>query len=1102
MVTLPACGLLIPELPQLLSRRRLTDLLHSREYKLIMLVAPMGFGKTSLAREYAAWVGHHNPGQPGAFAWLSLDQKHIKWNVRLFLQVLFRALKHENAAPRLNLGPLELTLNELKSDLELTSEVLSSLIYSFINILADYSQPLLLVLDDFHAISENPQIIEIVNTLLLNTPTNLRILINSRLFPGLDVLRLTMEDQFLLINKGHLRFTREEIAALLILRGKDPSLAERVEKRSEGWAAMVMLSLRAITNAAEISFVGESSNPLTNLFGSLVEETLRNLDGQLRHFLENCSILEAWMDAAVTGALLGDTTKGDKQALAYLSQLEKLGLTEPHKMTMPDGETSKTVYRLHILLKEQLEAGLDTERAALLHHRAAAYYESKGEWLLAFQHYLKINEHLEAAALLENVLTEQFKLSNNVAEIGQYLERLDENILNNYPHLLLVAGMNRFLAGRTEKAIALFYAANRLWGRYSELDCLVLEEISPNEAGTEVPDLRVLVNKAETISRIGLAWKAVGRLPQAIQALEGVVNFLGNSPEMFSDTRRQHVMARTRRTLGACYLEVGRFNECIEQSNKALSGFISLGDEFQAAGCRHNLGVAWRKLGNQAQAERELRNALEYWQRIGGTHLPNTLNSLANGLIIEGRYKEALPLLIEAQSKAKEARYEKLSHYVLTAFGDAYAGLRDWNRALSYYGQAGAEADKQNYLPILIYAQLGVARVYRRSRDLAQSWKSLLKALSYVENGRDSERAEVEVEYGAYQVVSGRFELAQARLEGALALARKVGEHKIEASAHFWLACLYFQLNRSRQAQENMRRALSLAQDLGYNAFLHEEAIELPDFSAFFRAQSSEQILAFFGRDHEEVSTASIQLRAFGKGQILLNGREVRMNSKKARELIFFLLEEKSPVSGQKLAATLWPDADLAGCGLGSGFYSTITHARKALGGPDTVWASGGCYSLNLRYMYDVEEFEHKLNRAERQFDLLARIELLTSALQLYNEDFLSGGDLDWMQVRREALRQKWLKALRLLAEAYTSTRRYEEAHETWLKAMSAEPFDEQPVRAYANLLAEAKSKTIAVNFLRRKIEALQAEGIQPEDETLQLLADLDASRTITRRRA
>jgi two-component SAPR family response regulator len=282
-----------------------------------------------------------------------------------------------------------------------------------------------------------------------------------------------------------------------------------------------------------------------------------------------------------------------------------------------------------------------------------------------------------------------------------------------------------------------------------------------------------------------------------------------------------------------------------------------------------------------------------------------------------------------------------------------------------------------------------------------------------------------------------------------------------------------------------------------------EEANELPELSAFFLDHSSEQTLAFFSKGNEDsLALPPVQLLGFGKGQILLDGREVRMNSKKARELIFFLLEEKSPVGGERISATLWPDADLAGGGLGSGFYSTITHARKALGGPDTVRAASGCYSLSVRYRYDVEEFEQKLNRAERQFDPLVRIELLESALELYSSDFLGGGEMDWMQVRRQALREKWLKALRLLAETYTAARRPQEALDSWFKAMNAEPFDEQPLRSYTTLLAEIKSKTIAVNFLRRKVEALQDEGIQPEDATMELLDTLNASRTISKRRA
>ncbi len=1126
MITVPANGLLIPDLPQLLNRQRLTESLRERDYKLVMLVAPLGFGKTSLAREYAAWLSHSNnngleeayqnstqlkiqnskfkiQNSPG-FAWLSLDVRHIKWDVRLFLQILIKALKNSNAAPELELGQLEHTLAELSPNIEITPETLANLIYLLSDSLAEYGRPLLLVMDDFHAVSEDRLIIEAVNQLLLTSPANLRVIITSRLFPGLDVLKLTMEDQFLLINKGQLRFTREEIGQLLALRGKDPAMAERVEHRSEGWAALVTLSLRVLDKDPNVAFV-KGTGPLNALFGTLIEETLRNLDKELRSFLENCSILEVGIDVGAAGALL-DKANGEKLAAAYFSRLEKQGLVESHKsLTGGNAEGSKTIFRLHSLLKEHLEAGLEQERMVWLHRRAANYYQGRGDWLPAFEHFLKATDQAQAAALLEGVVSENFK-TNNVTEIAQCIERLDESVLSNHPHLLLVAGMTKHMAGRFDKAISYFFAANRLWGAYPALDRLVAEETENLALPQTEPTLglNVLVNKAETISRIALIWTGTGKLPQAMTTLQGIVQFLSGLKGGQDDTRWLHTLAQARRTLGVCYLQDGQINECIEQCSKALNAFISLGDEYNAAGCRHNLGVAWRKLGNQAQAEREFLNALEYWKRVGSVQLPNTLNSLAVGLINEGRYKEAIPLFTEAQTKAKEGNYEKLSHFLLSGLGDAYTGLRDWKRALSYYGQAGAEADKQNHLQMLTYAQLGIARVYRRSGDSSQTWKALLKALSYAESSnRDAERAAVAVELGAYQVMMSQLEQAPGQLDGALTLARKVRDLEIEAAAYFWTAYMQLRQNRQRQAQESMRRALALAQELGYNSFLVEEANELPEMSAFFRGHSSDQTVAFFAKGGEEIMPPPpIQLLAFGKGQILFDGSEVRMTSKKARELIFFLLEEKAPVSGERISETLWPDADLAGGGLGSGFYSTITHARKALGGADTVRAAGGSYSLNVRYRYDVDEFDQKLNRAERQFDPLVRIDLLNSALEFYTEDFLTGADMDWVQMRREVLRQKWLRALRLLGEAYTAANRREEALDTWFKAMNAEPFDEQPLRAYTILLSESKSKTIAVNFLRRKIDALHNDGIQPEDTTMQLLEQLDASRTISKRRA
>jgi tetratricopeptide (TPR) repeat protein len=603
-------------------------------------------------------------------------------------------------------------------------------------------------------------------------------------------------------------------------------------------------------------------------------------------------------------------------------------------------------------------------------------------------------------------------------------------------------------------------------------------------------------------------WELTGRQHKGLTALESVRDWLDEFDKITTteeNDRHQYVLALTLRHLGNSYRLRGRLTESITELTRSLNIFSALDDGYNIAACRQNLGAAWRQLGNQARSERYFRQSLEYWERHGSVHqMVITINSLSASYLNEGRYQEAAEILHQALDKARESSQDSHASYLLAGLGDAYCGSGDGAKALSYYAQAATEASRMNNYEILIYAKLGTAKILRRAEEPAQAWQAILAALSYAEESTDGDRAAVTVEQGAYQAIFSRIELAQAQLEGALALAQNVEARQTVALAHFWLAYIHYKASRYKTSYDHMKRAINVSQELGFDAFLHEEATELTDFAGYFQtAAANDAVGTFFARgDNYAADPATkIELRGFGKGRIFRGGQEVPSVSRKARELIFFLSEQKVPISGDRIAEELWSETILAGNGLGSGFYSTITHARRALGSPETIRAADGAYSLNLRYRYDVEMFEELLNRAERTNEPEGRIDMLKSALELVTDDFLIDTDSNWTQPRREELHRKKLRTMQLLAQSYLSAGDQEPAAEMWLSIYQADMFDERALRCYVELLAEIKSKTVAINFLRRKIDDLSEEGIEAEEATFQLYERLDTSRTISKRR-
>ena len=1125
MLTLPATRLLIPTQAtpeRLLKRPRLLNMFTEKRHKLMLLVAPAGFGKTTLALEYLSSANVWQTGE--AVAWLSLDLGGIvKWNARIFIQALSLALK--NALPNLNLAQVEQELADIADDQKLTEDVAANLIFLISNALIQQARPVLLSIDDYHLVSDAQEVADaglintIVNTLLVTSPDQLRILIASRTSPNLNVLKLSMQDELLVIDKAQLRFTHSEMGAFLIQRGKTTELLDQVAEESEGWAAALTLKLQNLnleTPLSEQHFTYRLAT--SNRYNILAEEMFKQLDPALRRLLEASSILDLGIDVVASTRLIshydGLETPAEVAVVeTQFQRLETIGLLERyHPMdskTEANSEPGK-FYRMHNLLKEYLEKSLNPAMVTALNSIAGNYYHEIDDWALAFEHYLKADNHKRAAEILDERAYEQFRTGTNINELEQRLARLQDTALTAHPHLLLVAAMATHTAGHVDKSLAYYHASNRRWGRYEPLDRLVYSEdmelnlvtVNTNE---EISIPRLL-GKAETITCLSKLWEATGHNDKAMHALEGVKEVLAklvvtNSTE---EERRSYVFALALRHLGNCYRIASRINQSIEETTTSLHIFLQLGEDYQVACCHHNLGLAWRALGNQARSQENSNQSRIYWERQGNVYqLSIILNSLGNNFLNMRRYQEARDVFLEALTKTRDNGIKNLLPYTLSSLGDSYAGLQDRANALAYYAQAIIEASRQNNFEILAYGKLAAARTLRRMGEAAQAHQSILAALEYAEESNEQNRALTAVEYGAHQALFSRLELATSQLERALAMAQQWQEYRSESLAYFWLAYVNFRLNRQKMAYDFMRKALNVAQKLGYDSFLHEEAIELPEFAQSFALPANDPISAFFahGDIYATDSTTYIELRAFGKGRILRGEQEVPSVSRKARELIFFLLEQKVPVSGERLAETLWPEIQLAGNGLGSAFYSTITHARRALGGPDTIRAVDGAYSLNVRYRYDVEQFEESLLRAEQTPDLPDRIGVLLQTLNWLSGDFLIDTDSEWIPPRREHLLQKKLRALRLLAQAYQGQGETEKALEIFGQWMEADPYDESPLRQYVELLAQIKSKTIALNFLRRKMERLNRENIEPEEQTHALFEQLDSARSIAKKR-
>jgi len=242
MVELLRTKLFIPQTRgNLVPRPRLVELLNTGlDKELTLIAAPAGFGKTTLVVDWLKQID-----LPAA--WLSLDEADN--DLPRFLAYLAAAFQQVDEQIGLSL------LNALQSpQLPVMEKVLTVLL----NEIAFRTDPLILVLDDYHLLTDTANL-EVMEFLLHHQPPQLHLVLTTREDPDLPLARLRARDQLIEIRARDLRFTQGEAEAFLRdvmgLALSEQDIAE-LEGRTEGWAVGLQLAGLSMQKQADLkSFI-------------------------------------------------------------------------------------------------------------------------------------------------------------------------------------------------------------------------------------------------------------------------------------------------------------------------------------------------------------------------------------------------------------------------------------------------------------------------------------------------------------------------------------------------------------------------------------------------------------------------------------------------------------------------------------------------------------------------------------------------------------------------------------------------------------------------------------------------------------------------------
>jgi LuxR family maltose regulon positive regulatory protein len=416
-------------------RRRLLNLLaSSSDVPIVLISASAGYGKSTLAAQWAARCQR-------TVAWLNVD--HADNNPLVLLNHIAHALEQCGAvAP------------ELFDELSTPAPRVEDVVLPEVARQLECMSPVALILDDVNQLTE-PRSLAVVDFLVEEIPPESQFVLTTRTAAELHLTRRRVAGDLLEILPDRLALDADETKELAAARGA--LLSERaltlVHQRTEGWPAGIALALRAASDPADGDAVAQGlRGTQREIADYLLEAVLERETEEHRTFLLATSVLRR-MTAPLCDAVLG--TSGSIDIIRELEQ--------SNSFVIPlDDE--RGWYRYHQLFRELLCSELARRHPgfpAVYLARAAEWHEEDGtDPEEAFRCAHECGD-LARAGRIALGSAAGFVGRGQVETMRLWLRDCTDDELEADPQLAIAAAWVCLLMGESERAERLLLAAER-----------------------------------------------------------------------------------------------------------------------------------------------------------------------------------------------------------------------------------------------------------------------------------------------------------------------------------------------------------------------------------------------------------------------------------------------------------------------------------------------------------------------------------------------------------------------------------------------------------------------------------------------------------------
>ena len=409
--------------------------------RVVNVVAPVGYGKTTLLAQWAA-------AEPRRVAWVSLDARDNDPYV-LLKHVVAAVARVESLDRRV--------VDSLAGD---RRRPWVRLVAAAARAVGAVRHPFLLVLDDVDVVRRR-EARDVLAMLIARAPLGSSVALASRTASGLPLAPLRAPGLVRDVGTDELTLCPEDADRLVRTANERLSDAEASELvgACEGWPAglyLASLSLRDDPQRTRSGTIGGSDRYVVDY---IREEYLSQLSPRARRFLRRTSILDE-LSGPLCDAVLEEGGSG--------AALRRLARGPRFLVSLRE---TAAAYRLPRLFRDVLQHELRAEepqQVRRLHRRASAWYEANGDREAALEHARVAGDADRIATMLAQVALPA-SCRGRVGPVERAIAALDGPMqLERYPSVALHASLIHAYEGRTveaERCLAIAERAARRGGR-------------------------------------------------------------------------------------------------------------------------------------------------------------------------------------------------------------------------------------------------------------------------------------------------------------------------------------------------------------------------------------------------------------------------------------------------------------------------------------------------------------------------------------------------------------------------------------------------------------------------------------------------------------